>query len=193
MPLIVLASSSPIRKQLLEECGVEFIVDPSLADESSYTEAIPTKRAEGLAVIKAESVAKRHANSIIIGCDTVIESSVGELFEKPRDKTDAERMLQSYENSYCDVHTGMCFIPPEGSTYTCVETTRLYYRTFTNDLKQWWLDSNLWQGKAGGVQVEKEGQLLIKTIEGELSNAMGLPIHKLSLLLEAIGCPLYTH
>lgn len=191
-PLFVLASASPIRKQLLTECGIQFIVDPSHADESSFKENTPTKRAESLAVIKAQSVASKHTGAIILGCDTVIESSTGELFEKPKNKLDAQRMLQFYTNSYCDVHTGVCIITPDTMQLTCVETTRLYYRAIPTDLEQWWLDLNLWQGKAGGIQVEQEGQLLIKKIEGELSNAMGLPIHKLSLLLEEIGYPLYT-
>lgn len=190
MPPFILASASSIRAQLLSEIGVPFIVQVSDFDESSITTANPKERAQILAVHKAQVVAAAFPHAIVLGCDTVIESTTGELYEKPIDAADASRMLESYSNSYCDVHTGICIFLPNKAVLQHAETTRVYYRHCTPSLIHWWLQSNLWQGKAGGLQYEKEGQILIKRIEGDASNVMGLPVHQLTILLEQAAYPI---
>src|SRR5271168_5390069 len=107
-PRLILASESPRRKQLLEEAGYEFEVEPSGIDEPEpSSEASPWHYAAQLAWRKAAEVARRRATGLILGADTICVVE-GEILTKPVDRADAERMIRLQEGRNTYVISGIC-------------------------------------------------------------------------------------
>lgn len=179
---IVLASASPQRTRILTQLGIPHIVEPSLYDESLCLQLLPAKRAEVLAIAKAQEVFTRMGNAFIIGSDTTVESSTGVLFEKPHDALQARAMLESYNNSYCFVHSGLCIIAPDGAIAHGVCTTKIDFSVISSEFIQWWISQNIWQNKSGGFQIDGPGELIITKITGEYSSVVGLPVALLNTL-----------
>ena len=120
---LILASTSPRRKELLSLITTDFKVVGSDFDESTLTAADPRQTAENLAFGKCMVVAREYPEDTVIGCDTVVDCG-GKVFGKPRDKEDARRMLKALSGSDHYVHTGVC-VWHEGESHTFTATTRV--------------------------------------------------------------------
>ncbi len=184
---VVLASASPQRKRLLEGLGIQFTVVPSSYDESTCKITNPDERAVALAKAKAEHVAAFHPDAFVIGCDTLVVASDGTLLEKPFDAKDARRMLELQSGHTSQVHSGLCVISPEVGDFTGVATSKVTFKNLSDQEKDWWIDTNLWDGRSGGFQIDGHGQLIIEHLEGDWSNVVGLPVFLLGNLLSQAG------
>ncbi|MHB8174199.1 MAG: Maf family protein, partial [Nitrospirota bacterium] len=91
-PKIILASSSPRRRELLRQAGINYRVEPAHADESPLPGESPREHVRRLALLKARTIAARHRKGLVLGADTVVVVD-GEVLGKPVSKTDARRML----------------------------------------------------------------------------------------------------
>ena len=120
---LILASTSPRRKELLSLITTDFKVVGSDFDESALTAADPRQTAENLAFGKCMVVAREYPEDTVIGCDTVVDCG-GKVFGKPKDKEDARRMLKALSGSDHYVHTGVC-VWHEGESHTFTATTRV--------------------------------------------------------------------
>lgn len=187
MPALILASASPQRSQLLKDLGASFTIVPSSVDEASVVEADPAKRAVLLARLKAQDVAAQHQSSIIIGCDTLVVSADGSLFEKPVDATDARRMLKEHSGKTCVVHSGLCVIDANGTAYDGLSSSRVTFAEMDEKQMDWWIASNHWKDRSGGFQIDGPGQLMIEHIEGDWTSIVGLPVFLLGQLLKKTG------
>lgn len=187
IPTIILASSSPQRKQILAALGLQFSIHPSSVDEESETEQNPGVRAEKLAIFKAQDIAKQFPESIVIGCDTLVVSPSGERLEKPIDAEDARRMLRSYSGATAIVHSGLCVIAPGGKSASGLSSSSVKFRTLQQEDIDWWVRTNLWQGRSGAFQIDGLGQLLIEEITGEFTSVVGFPVYLFGQLLEKVG------
>ncbi len=184
MSPLILASVSPQRAQLLAGIGAVFTVVPSSVNEEAVIEADPAKRAVLLATLKAQAVAHLHPQAIVIGCDTLVVSADGTLFEKPIDAADARRMLKDHSGKTCVVHSGLCVIDAAGKIHDGLSSSRVTFAELDDAQMDWWIAGNQWKDRSGGFQIDGAGQLMIEHIEGDWTSIVGLPVFLLGQLLK---------
>jgi len=180
---LILASASPQRKTLLTGLGVEFVVIPSQVNEEACTEHDPAKRAQLLSREKAQDVADRHRGRVVIGCDTLVVAPDGTLLEKPVDEADARRMLKLQSGGTSIVHSGLSVIHATGEMSSGLSSSDVRFKTLSEEDIDWWIKTNLWQGRSGGFQIDGPGQLMIEEICGDWTSIVGLPVFLLGDLL----------
>lgn len=192
MPRLILASTSPQRKTLLEGLGILFDVVPSSVLEDDHPELNPLQRSIDLARLKAQDVASRHKGQIVIGCDTLVVAADGTLLEKPASPEDALRMLALQSASVSTVHSAVCVVDAQGNLHQEVSSSSVRFKQMTDDEKNWWISTRLWEGRSGGFQIDGLGQLLIEKIEGDWTGVVGLPVFLLGKLLREAGVTLFV-
>lgn len=192
MPRLILASTSPQRKTLLEGLGILFDVVPSSVLEDDHPELNPLQRSIDLARLKAQDVASRHKGQIVIGCDTLVVAADGTLLEKPASPEDALRMLALQSASVSTVHSAVCVVDAQGRVHQDVSSSSVRFKQMTDDEKNWWISTRLWEGRSGGFQIDGLGQLLIEKIEGDWTGVVGLPVFLLGKLLREAGVTLFV-
>lgn len=175
-PRLVLASSSPQRRAILEQLGIEFEVVASGAEEvergSADEVALENARR------KARSVAGRRQRRPVLGVDTVVTYD-GRLYGKAADRDDAARALRALAGHRHSVVGGICLIDPDGRERTAVAVTIVSFRTLDEALLEWYLDSDEWRGRAGSYAIQGRGAALVSAIEGDYLNVVGLPVSAL--------------
>ncbi|WNM58888.1 Maf family protein [Candidatus Nitrospira allomarina] len=186
-PHLILASSSPRRKELLTLLGLSFeIISPAINEEVLGQET-PVNHVRRLALEKAKSVASHYPDSLVIGSDTVIELD-GQILGKPADLEDAHHMLTGLRGRCHLVHTGLALIAKAKELReTYVETVKVWVKNFSNTDMQAYLKTQDSLGKAGAYSIQGEGAHLIEKIEGDYPSVVGLPLSKTAQLLEQAG------
>ena len=163
--MIVLASTSPQRRLILEQLGIPFEpVAPAYEEEPGGD---PVEHAAG----KARSV--DGGGRPVLGVDTAVACN-GELLGKPHDATDAERMLELLSGRTHEVVSGLCLRTPAWEELHQA-TTRVTFRRLTPRDLAHYLASGEWQNRAGGYAIQGLGASLIEGIEGDYLNVVGLP------------------
>jgi len=180
---IVLASSSPRRRDLLQEAGFEIIIRPADVDELTGGLA-PRDLVIANAERKALHVAADHRGDLILGADTVVVLD-GEILGKPRDKSHASEMLGRLSGRVHEVLTGVCLVRG-GTRKVClfVESTCVAFRSLDEAMIQAYLADIDPLDKAGAYAAQDDRGRLIERIEGSLENVIGLPVTR---VIEAIG------
>jgi len=179
MPLI-LASHSPRRRELLLAAGYDFFVIPADedAEDQCWPGESPIDYVKRLARQKAENVAMKISDGLVIGCDTVVVCQ-GEILEKPTDRDDAGRMLRLLRGTQHHVITGLCLWQrPQDKVDLRYETTCLLMSEISDAEIELYLNSNLWEGKAGAFGYQDRNDWL-HIISGSESNVVGLPLELL--------------
>ena len=196
-PRLILASASPRRRQLLQEAGYRFAIEPPGVDEEALAAGVDARRLpEHLAVAKARAVAARHLGDsvIILAADTVVYSSLGEVLNKPADRADAARMMRTLSGTLHRVVTGYCCIhSATGALLSGAVRSDVLMRALQEDEIQAYLESGAWEGKAGGYGIQDSpGRAIgssdpfIERITGELTNIVGLPMPQVIDALSAL-------
>ena len=179
---LILASSSPRRKELLSKLGYPFEIIPSNCEEkTSATE--PRDIVVELAKLKASEVYKLHPDSVVIGCDTVVDFG-GVVMGKPQDRTDACRMLRALSGNTHFVHTGVCVLSPQGKWSFC-DSTEVHFRKLTDDEIQAYVDSGQADGKAGAYGIQDDSHFAA-SYTGDFDNVVGLPTYRVKVILDEI-------
>jgi septum formation protein len=187
---IVLASSSPRRRELLELLGLTFHIIPPTCEELLSPNLSPGKQAKQLAQDKAQSVAKQRSQDIVIGSDTVIEIE-GKLLGKPENMQEAETMLRNLRGKCHQVHTGVAIIHQANKvSINFVETAQVWITSFDEHALKNYLDTKESMGKAGAYSIQGEGAQLIEKIEGDYPTIVGLPLWRTAKELEKQGIAL---
>ena len=162
---LILASTSPQRRVILEQLRIPFeVVAPAYEEEPGGD---PVEHAAG----KARSV--DGGERVVLGVDTVVSCN-GELLGKPRDASDAERMLEALSGSTHEVVSGLCLRTPAWEELRR-ETTRVTFRELTPRDLGHYLASGEWEGRAGSYAIQGFGANLVERIEGDYLNVVGLP------------------
>lgn len=187
MVRLILASASSQRKTLLQGLGLTFDVLPSGMREDDHPESDPKIRAADLARLKSEYIASKHPGAVVIGCDTLVVSSKGELLEKPKDAADALRMIRLHSGAVSTVHSAVCVIGVDGNLHEGVSTSSVRFKTLSDAETEWWIRIGLWKDRSGGFQIDGLGQLLISHLEGDWTGVVGLPVFLVGRLLEEAG------
>ena len=173
---IYLASSSPRRREMLENLGVEFEILKPEADENSDIKD-PGKLTELLAKRKAEAAKKIKSDGLIIGCDTVVFAD-GEILGKPKDKADAKRMIGMLSGKRHSVVSGICLILGE-KCVTAHETTYVEFMKMSDAEIKKCTELGQPMDKAGAYAVQGFASLYIKGLDGDYFNVVGMPINLL--------------
>lgn len=190
MRRIVLASASPRRKELLEQIGLAFEVDPSNHDEEQHPGLSPTELAVSLSIAKAETVAPRHPHAIIIAADTFIVLD-DQILGKAHTADEARAMLRTLSGRMHWVITGLTVMDTyTGQTFSESVRTRVHMRRADPREIERYIDSGEPLGKAGAYAIQGLGAVLIEGIEGDYSNVVGLPLAALARTLREFGISL---
>lgn len=187
---LILASASPQRSTLLAQLGIPFEVIPSDVQEDDHPESDPLQRSIDLARLKAQDIAKKHPGSVVIGCDTLVVSSKGELLEKPTSEKDARRMIGLQSGNSSVVHSAVCVIDAKGNAHEAVSSSNVTFKKLSDQELDWWMKTGLWKDRSGSFQIDGPGQLMIERIEGDWTGIVGLPVFVLGKLLEEAGVSL---
>jgi septum formation protein len=183
-PCLILASASPRRRQLLEDAGYSFEVDPSgIEEHAPDAETFATAYAAQLAWRKAAEVAQRRNSGLVLGVDTVCAVG-GQILNKPVDRTDAERMIRLQEGRDTDVISGICLCRGDRHEWVgAVELSVVRFKRLSDREREEYIDSGRWQGKSGGYGVQDRDPF-VSVVRGSFSNVVGLPMERLATLLE---------
>jgi septum formation protein len=186
-PRIILASASPRRQQLLQESGYTFDVVPANIDENRYPpELTPVELARHLAFEKANAVSRDHPDAIVIGADTLVvfgDTPLG----KPADPREARRMLALLSGTTHIVITGVTLLCPQrdiNQTRSAMSAVRM--RKLLPIEIDAYVESNQWQGKAGGYGIQDPDPFVIH-MSGPHSNIVGLPMELTAEMLAEVG------
>lgn len=184
-PRLILASSSPRRRELLMQIGLQFDVIPAHIDETRHPAEDPAAYVQRLALEKARTVHALHPNSFVLGADTTVEID-GHALEKPIDRADAERMLRALANRVHHVHTGIALLSPQRQR-TLLETTSVTFSAIDDTELAHYLDSGEPYDKAGAYGIQGYAARWIPRIDGDYFNVMGLPLAATVRLLHELG------
>ena len=180
-PPLLLASTSPQRRAILEQLGLPFeVVEPRYVEETPPEgDAVELVRVH--AREKARSVADEAAERPVLGIDTAVVLG-GRIFGKPRDATQAERMLDELNGWTHVVISGLCLLTP-GWEVVEHEATRVTFRALTPRDVAAYVATGEWEGRAGAYAIQGRGATLVRRIEGDYLNVVGLPAALLVRLL----------
>ena len=186
-PRLVLASGSPRRQELLREAGYAYAVHPADVDESDVPPRLdPAALAEYLAGRKAEAVADRFPDDVVLAADTVVALG-GEPLGKPDDPAHARRMLGRLSGTAHSVVTGVAVVRrATGFDQRARVTSGVHMRPLTAAEIDAYVASGQWQGKAGGYGIQDRDPFVTRTT-GSLTNIVGLPMDETAALLRAAG------
>ncbi len=182
---LILASVSPRRRDLLTQAGYAFEVVPSDIDESAFegSSAGPREHAEALALAKAQSVASRYPDALVIGADTLVDYD-GQIIGKPADAEEAEAITRKLFIAPHKVITGLALVRLRDNTQVVEsDVTIVYPRKMTQEQIARHIAGGSWEGKAGAYAIQETGDEFVDHIEGSLTNVMGLPMELLQRLL----------
>jgi septum formation protein len=180
-PPLLLASTSPQRKAILEQLHVPFDVVAPRYEEKTPPDADAVQIVREHAQGKARSVAELADGRPIVGVDTAVALD-GRIFGKPGNAAEAEQMLEELSGKTHVVVSGLCLLTP-GWEDLEHETTEVAFRELTpRDLGSY-VASREWEGRAGGYAIQGRGASLVRWIEGDYLNVVGLPAALLIRLL----------
>ncbi|MEG2295276.1 MAG: Maf family protein [Oscillospiraceae bacterium] len=178
---LILASTSPRRKELLEIITSNFLVVPSNVDETINTDCSPTQIVMSLALEKAKQVALEYPHDCIIGADTIVVLD-NNIICKPKDEQDAKEILRSLSGNTHQVFTGVAIYSMDCQD-VFYEETQVTFRELSDLEIDYYIQTKEPMDKAGAYGIQGKGALFVSKITGDYYNVMGLPICKLNIKL----------
>ena len=179
--MLVLASRSPRRIELLRRAGLDPVVDPADIDEAPLPGEVPREYVARVALGKLAAIAPRHPSSTVVAADTTVDAG-GTILGQPVDDDDARRMLSLLSGMTHEVHTAVA-VATGGETRSCLVTSRVAFRRLDPDRVDWYVRTGEPQGKAGAYAVQGMGVVLVAGVWGSLTNVIGLPVPETLALL----------
>ncbi len=180
--MLILASSSPRRGDLLKAAGIDFLTVPVDIDESVLKLEPPGEHVRRLAMEKAQAAFAKHQDAVVIGADTIVLIG-GEVMGKPRDNDDAIRMLRLLSGREHEVLTGLAIVAKRGNAVE-VARTRVWVNPLTDVEIAEYVASGEFVDKAGGYAIQGLFSKFIDRIQGSYSNVVGLPVALVYRLLK---------
>jgi len=184
---VILASSSPRRRELLQGLGIPFTVLSSDVDESTSPELTPQEIVESLAQRKAREVAKNVSDGLVIGADTIVVLD-GNVLGKPRDEADAFQMLQSLQGREHTVYSGVAIVDVKaGREEVAHRSTKVRIRSLTEHEIKAYITTKEPMDKAGSYAIQGIGATIVDSIEGDYFTVVGLPLNLMADMLSRFG------
>lgn len=184
MTRLVLASGSPQRRAILGDLGVDF--DVRVSDVAEEDEGAPRVVASENALRKALAIstAAEGADELVIGCDTLVATEL-DIWGKPADEAAARETLRRLSGRTHEVVSGLALVQ-KGDVRAATEITQVTFRELDDRTIDWYVSTGEWQGRAGGYAIQGRGAVLVKRIEGDYLNVVGLPVAALLELCPAL-------
>ena len=181
---VILASASPRRKEILQNTKLNFDIQKSDIEEVILENESPESMVVRLAYEKAFDVAKRNTDRLVIGADTIVALD-NEVLGKPKDQNEAYQMIKRLSNKTHKVITGISLINlKENKIKKDYVVSFVTFKDLSEDSIKDYINTNESLDKAGAYGIQGYGALLVKNIQGDYFNIVGLPISKLSDLLK---------
>jgi len=184
--VLILASASPRRQELLRGAGISFEVHPAHIAEERVGDEAPRVYACRLAEEKAQAVAAKFPGRFVLGADTIVVAG-DEVLEKPRDAADATRMLRLLSGRGHEVTTAVSLASPEGGADTRCATTEVFFRKLQEEEIERYVAGGEPMDKAGAYAIQGGAGPWVQRIEGEYSNVVGLPLSLVTEILRSCG------
>ncbi len=172
---IILASGSPRRKELLKLLYADFKIIPADIDETVPELTETYSVAEAIAVKKALAI--HNSSALVIGCDTVVIAE-GKILGKPHNSKEAFEMLSLLSGKTHDVITGVCLCM-KGKSYSFSERTQVEFYSLKDEEISAYIMTGECNDKAGAYGIQGLGSLLVRKIDGDFYNVVGLPVSRL--------------
>jgi septum formation protein len=166
--LLILASRSPQRRQILQQLGIRFEVVVPEVEETADGDP------RGLVIENALRKARAVHGDLVLGVDTTVVVD-GRSYGKPGDREEATRMIRMLSGREHEVWSGIA-LRRDGVEKTAARCTRVRFRTVDEQLLRWYLDSGEWQSRAGGYAIQGRGAALVEAVDGDFFNVVGLPV-----------------
>lgn len=184
---LILASSSPQRRALLQQIGLEPVCIAADIDESRLVNESASDYVQRLSVEKCQAVARANPDAIVVGSDTTI-SIADRVLGKALDLEQAIDTLSLLSDKQHSVFTGVTVASGAGHKSTVCETKVQFGVLTIDDIRAYWQTGEP-QGKAGCYAIQGLGAVFVKAISGSYSNVVGLPLREVAMLLEQFGLP----
>ena len=177
---IILASKSPRRKEILENTKVRFSIKESQINEVIKSKESPKETVKRLAYEKALDVAKKHTDSLVIGADTIVVID-NKILGKPKDEKDAFNMIKLLSGKTHYVITGFALVNLSlNKEIVDCEVSEVTFKELSDECIKDYIKTKESLDKAGAYGIHGYGGLLVKNIQGDYFNIVGLPISKIS-------------
>jgi septum formation protein len=192
MRAIILASTSPRRRELLAKTGLSFMVEAPIGYEEDMTLKMkPLQLAKALSRGKAETVAKNHKDAIVIGADTFVALH-DEVLGKPHTPEKAKLMLQKVSGKSHLVITGFTIIDTKtGKSISRAIASKVYFKKMSEKEIDGYIRTGEPLDKAAGYALQERGSVFIRKIEGDFLGVVGLPIYPLVEELKKFGVEIF--
>ena len=188
---VLLASTSPRRKEILRQLGVDFRVVRQDAEEAARGRT-PVELACGNARAKALSarVPARALKSVVVGVDTIVVLG-DRVLGKPRDVRESSKTIAALSGKTHEVISGIHLeLPGEGRGATLAASTRVTFRRLSRREMQWYVETGEGKDKAGAYGIQGLGAVLVERIDGDYFNVVGFPVQGFLQALERLGLSL---
>jgi septum formation protein len=187
MSVLVLASASPRRLELLRQIGiVPDAVDPAEIDETPLRGELPAAHVLRLARAKAEAVRPRHRDAFVLAADTVVACG-RRILGKPVDEATARAFLALLSGRRHRVYGSVAVIGPGGRTTTRRVVSQVAFKRLSDQEVVGYLATGEWHGKAGGYAIQGRAAAMVSWMQGSYSNVVGLPLFETAQLLTGLG------
>ena len=183
--MIILASESPRRRELLTLMGLEFVTIPSHSPECTPPHAGPAKFVKTLALEKAETVFAAHPGDCVVGADTIVYLD-GEILGKPHTPENARRYLSRMQGRTHTVYTGLALLTPKTRDVRYCKT-RVTFAPMTREEIEWYVSTGEPLDKAGAYGVQGPGGIFVERVDGNYFNVIGMPLPLLYRMLSDAG------
>jgi septum formation protein len=184
--MLILASSSPRRAELLRAAGIDFTVRAAGVDEAIRPNESPGDYVVRLSREKARAVARGH--ELTLGADTTVVIN-GEIMGKPADAEEAGRMLRALSGQWHQVLTGVTLARAD-RILSAVSSTRVKFAELSDAEIEWYISTGEPMDKAGAYAIQGRASLFIEGVEGSYSNVVGLPMRLTYELARQLGVEL---
>lgn len=186
MSKIILASSSPRRKEIFSALGFDFEIRVSPFDESTVSIEAPHSLVKTLAEKKAISVVEKTGDCLpVVASDTVVDFD-GQILGKPKNKEDVRKMLKMLSGNVHCVHTGIA-IAYRGCLVSDVSTTSVFFRELDETEIRSYIECGEPMDKAGAYGIQGRAAAFVKKIDGDYHTVVGLPVCRMIEMLKELG------
>src|SRR5215472_173139 len=187
MSVLVLASASPRRLELLRQIGIApDAVDPAEIDETPLKGELPAVHVLRLARAKAEAVRSRHPDAFVLAADTVVACG-RRILGKPADEAAARAFLALLSGRRHRVYGGVAVFDPDGRLTTRRVVSQVAFKRLSDREVGRYLAAGEWRGKAGGYAIQGRAAAMVSWMQGSYSNVVGLTLFETAQLLTGLG------
>lgn len=184
---VVLASTSPRRKELMNRLKIEYKICDSGYEEDMGLKMLPTALAKFLSMGKAKTAAAKHNDCIVVAADTFVAMG-NKLLGKPKTKEVAAKMLRTLSNKTVQIITGLAIIDAcSKKQFSIVEVGKVKIKKLSKSEIENYIASGEPMGHAGAFAVQGLGGVFIEKISGDFNSIMGLPLFKVAKILTKLG------